>query len=114
MVMTVIIKADKEDLKDVSLDLIKSSNTIDNEISVWEDSVNRLKSIWMGKDADIFYSRIESYIIKLKMLTATSNSIGSFINKVNNSYIEKDQEFADDLKKENDKYEPDTEPDSYN
>ena len=100
-----IIKVDKEKLNDVSNDLMKSSNSISDEIKLWEDNISNLKNIWQGKDADIFYSRIENYLIKLKMLSETTGSIGKFINSANSKYIAKDEEFAEELKKENSQYE---------
>lgn len=106
MVINMIIKADKEELKTVSNNLIKSSSDVYKEIDTWKSSIAKLKSIWQGKDADIFYSRIDRYLAKLKMLAETSNSIGEFINKANNKYIERDREFAETLKKENDKNDP--------
>ena len=84
-----IIKVDKEKLNDISNDLMKSSNSISDEIKLWEDNISNLKNIWQGKDADIFYSRIENYLIKLKMLSETTGSIGKFINSANNKYIAK-------------------------
>lgn len=39
------------------------------------------------------------------MVTACSSSIGDFISKVNNGYKKKDEEFANELRKENDMYE---------
>jgi len=107
-----IIKANKEELKNISNDLIKSSSNIYKEIETWEKSVEKLKNIWQGKDADIFYTKINNYLIKLKMLSETSNTIGNFINKANNKYIEKDREFADLLKKENERNEQRPEQDS--
>ena len=113
------IVADKEDLKNVSDDLVKSSKSVNDEIDLWEKSILELKQIWQGKDADMFYNRIDEYLLKLRMLSAASNSIGGFINKVNNTYIKKDEEFANELKKENDLYEsnydrePVSEPEQY-
>lgn len=103
--MIMIVKADKEELKNVSSSLIKSSSQVNYEIEVWEKSISELKNIWQGTAADIFYPKIDNYLRKLKMLAETSNSIGQFIGKANKIYIEKDQEFADEIKKENDRYE---------
>lgn len=103
--MKMIIKVNKEELKNVSQDLTKSSDSFLNELKIWENSITKLKTIWEGVDADIFYSRINDYLLKLKMLYETTNSIGKIINLADNKYIEKDLEFASDLKKENDMYE---------
>ena len=46
------------------------------------------------------------------MLSETSSTIGNFINKANNKYIEKDKEFANSLKKENERNEPGNEQNS--
>jgi uncharacterized protein YukE len=100
-----IIKADKEELKVVSNDLIKSSKNIENEIEIWEKTIEQLKEIWQGKDANMFYSRISMYLTKVKMLGSSSEAIGRFINIANDKYIECDEEFANVLKRENDRYE---------
>ena len=98
-----IIRVDKDELKILSNDLINSSSNVSKEIETWEKSVEGLKKIWQGKDADVFYNRINIYLLKLRMLTESSNSIGTFIDKANNKYIEKDNDFADVLKRENDR-----------
>ena len=98
-----IIRVDKDELKILSNDLINSSSNVSKEIETWEKSVEDLKKIWQGKDADVFYNRINIYLLKLRMLTESSNSIGTFIDKANNKYIEKDNDFADVLKRENDR-----------
>ena len=100
-----VIRVNKDELKIVSNDLIKSSSNVSKEIETWEKSVDDLKKIWQGKDANVFYNRIGLYLLKLKMLSESSNSMGVFINKANNKYIEKDDEFADILKRDNDRNE---------
>ena len=114
MVMKMIIRVNKEELKNVSQDLTKSSDNFLHELEVWENSVSKLKTIWEGIDADIFYSRIDEYLLKLKMIRETSTSLGKIINLADNKYIEKDLEFARDLKKENDKYELENKENSNN
>ena len=102
MVMNMILKVDKEELQNVSDELIKSSSSFEEEIKLWEKEVSELKEIWDGYDAKLFYNRITSYLEKLKMVSACSNSLGTVISKTNSEYIKKDDEFANDLKKEND------------
>ena len=112
MVINMIIKANKEELKTISNDLLKSSSSVYKEIEIWEKSIEKLKSIWQGKDASIFYSKIDNYLIKLKMLSESSSAIGNFINNANNKYIEKDKEFTELLKRENENNESRNEQDS--
>ena len=100
-----VIKADKEKLANTSNNLVKSSNSIKEEIDLWKKTVDELKQVWKGKDADTFYNRMDAYLIKLDMLTESSNAIGTFIGTVNSKYIEKDEEFTENIRRENDKYE---------
>lgn len=106
-----IVKVDKTELKNVSNDLMKSSDDIKNEINLWKKKIEELKTIWKGKDADIFYSRIDAYLIKLDMLTESSSAISKFINAADEQYIAKDEEFATAIRRERERYEPITERD---
>lgn len=100
--MNMILKVDKEELQNVSDELFKSSSSFEEEIKLWEKEISELKEIWEGYDAEVFYNRISAYLEKLKMVSACSSSISSVISKTNDEYIKKDDEFANDLKKEND------------
>lgn len=97
-----ILKVDKEELQNVSEELLKSSSTFVEEIKLWEKEITELTEIWDGYDAQLFYDRITTYLEKLKMVSACSNSLSTIISKTNGEYIKKDEEFANDLKKEND------------
>ena len=100
-----ILKVDKEELNNVSDELIKSSTSFSDEIDVWEKAITELKEIWDGDAAQKFYSKIDPYLEKLRMVSTCSNSLGTIIEKTNKEYIQKDEAYADELKKENDELE---------
>mgnify|MGYP003306005791 CR=1 FL=1 len=48
--MNMILKVDKEELQNVSDELIKSSSSFEEEIKLWEKEVSELKEIWDTQD----------------------------------------------------------------
>ena len=98
------IHVNKKELKSVSEDLQKSSMSVNDEIELWVKEHDKLKAIWSGHDADVYFSKIDQYLLKLKMISETSSELGKFIEKAHNKYTEEDSEFAQELRKENDQY----------
>lgn len=44
-----------------------TKDIVDKEIDVWRNEISHLKDIWTGKDANIYYNKIDNYLNKLDL-----------------------------------------------
>ncbi len=98
------IEVDTNELKIIELDINKSANSFVEEIDLWKEQIERLKNIWQGEEANIFYSKIEEYILKLNMVSETEKIIGKAVRNSYEMYEEKDEYFKNALKNNNMQY----------
>ena len=97
-------EVDTDQLKLAENRLYKESDAFHTELNVWVDQIERLKDIWTGEDADIFYRKIEEYITKLRMVSETEKNLGKLLRTSYSSYEDQDSEFMLELKKDNEQY----------
>ena len=97
------IEVDTDQLLIMEKDIKKSANSFVEEIDLWKKQIEELKKIWQG-EADIFYSKIDEYLIKLNMISETEKIIGNVIKDSYNMYEEKDNLFTQQLKRDNSQY----------
>lgn len=98
------IEVDTDELRNCEMIFSKNSISLEEEIKYWEAQIERLKNVWSGTEADIFYRRITSYLLKLKMIYETTNIFSKTIQKSYTMYEEKDKEFSSELRSENEQY----------
>ena len=84
--------------------LHKDADRFNEELNLWNEEIDKLKTVWSGEDADIFYTRIGEYLLKLKMVSETENVFGNLLNKSYTTYEEQDSSFSSELKKDNAQY----------
>jgi uncharacterized protein YukE len=101
------IEVNTDELKNCEMIFSKNSISLEEEIKYWEAQIEKLKNVWSGTEADIFYGRITSYLLKLKMIYETTNIFSKTIRNSYTMYEEKDKEFSSELRKENDQYDDD-------
>lgn len=101
-----IIKSNSDELKDISKKLGNNTNSFYDEIKIWQEEIENLKTNWSGIDAEIFYKKIDLYLEQLLVLYGVKKELGDFIGLANEKYNEKDDEFYQEMKRENDIYEP--------
>ena len=95
-----IIKAKHDELKNYVNHTKKNSALLENEIENVIMNVERLGTIWQGEDYNKFADNILEYFTRMKIIPKTLTTVSSFIEEVDNSYIESDESFARDLRKE--------------
>lgn len=100
-----ILKVKHEELQKVKHTMIKDGNALNDEIKIMQDEMEKLKTIWQGQDASTFYDNVYGYLDKMKKIPASLIEMGNFINNMDRSYTERDQEFSKELQKEEDNYE---------
>ena len=99
------LKVDKKEIKNVEKELLTKSEQLALEFETWTKNIEDLKTIWQGPETEPFYRSIDDYLARIKLIPETSKAIGNFMVKSTNAYEEKEEEFRDQLKKENDLYE---------
>ena len=99
------IQINKDEVNNMKDDIMTTKDVIDREIDVWRAEISNLKQIWTGKDANVYYAKIDNYLKKLDLFVETSNTIGEFLEKANSMYQEKERNFTSELKKDNAEYE---------
>lgn len=87
------------EITQVQNDFLNNYNELNTEIDKWLSEIARLREIWKGTDSDIFCKGVEAYFAKVKTVSILYYNFGKFLNKANNSYKERDEAFANDLKK---------------
>jgi len=97
-------EVDTDILRVTENQLYKNSNSFDQEIEEWKKQIERLKNVWSGEDADIFYTRIDEYLLKLKMVSETENIFGKALKQSYTTYEEQDEAFSTELKRDNEQY----------
>ena len=101
------LEVDTEELRYCEHRLVKSSDELKTEINYWESEIEKLKKVWSGTEANVFYTKMEAYLIKLKMLSETTSIFGNAIKECTNNYEKTDTEFASKVREENSKYDDD-------
>ena len=95
-----IIKANHDELNNYVNHTNKNSVLLQNEIDNVIMNVKKLGAIWQGDDYNKFSDNILTYFTRMKVIPNTLSTISTFIKKVDDSYIESDESFANDLRKE--------------
>ena len=94
------IKVDFEQLDNVNKIATNNKDALSIEINKLLDSLERLKTIWYGRDLERFYSNAHEYIRRMKVLCTFMESTTEFINTVSNNYKIQDEDFSKTLNKE--------------
>ena len=101
-----LIKVKHEELKQVKDVMKKDGDLLDDEINVLLEQMEKLKTIWQGQDADVFYNHVYDYINKMKNIPNAMRHISEYINKANNRFADSDDAFSKQLQTEVEEVEP--------
>ncbi len=93
-----ILKVRHEELKEYKNVMKKDSELLNTEIHRMLKTLDDLQLIWQGEDSDRFYKNAHDYIMRMKTLPNALNTMGDFINKVDDNYSESDEMFAKELR----------------
>ncbi len=91
------IRVNHNELNQVVNNTFGNHEKLRNEIDAMLADINSLKSVWMGEEADMFYSRIDNYLGNMKAIDETYNTLSNFMSKANKLYREADENFAKDI-----------------
>ncbi len=93
------IRVNHGELDDVKNKMIENSNELFNEIDGIIKDIEILKTMWSGNDANIFYTKIDNYLFRLKSVPETLNSFSKVINKGNIMYKNLDLDAKNEIEK---------------
>ena len=93
------IRVNHRELDDVKNKMIENSNELFNEIDGIIKDIEVLKTMWSGNDANIFYTKIDNYLFRLKSVPETLNSFSKVINKGNIMYKNLDLDAKNEIEK---------------
>ena len=99
-----IIKVKHKAIEDITKTINQDQEDFDKEIDNMLGQIERLKAIWQGTDANVFYEKVTEYIKNMKKITNTMKTISNFSNSANKGFIDVDQSFGKDLEEEANKY----------
>ena len=95
-----ILKANHEELEDVTKTMDTGVDTCKTELDVIEEAINELSEVWKGDAADIFYANSLSYMHRLKGIPESLDTMSKFVNKSNGIYKKTDEEYGKKLETE--------------
>jgi uncharacterized protein YukE len=99
-----LLKVKHEELENVTGVMVKDGDAYDIEIDKMLEQIEKLRTIWQGKDAEIFCDNVTNYITKMKNIPKCLRNMSKFVNNVNNGYTEQDESFSKELETEANNY----------
>lgn len=101
------VRVEYDELEYITKNTKEDKSELEIEINRLLENLERIKTMWQGTDADIFYDKAFEYIKRMKVLCSFMNATGELIQYGTNNYQKQDQSFARDLNKEVVNNEPD-------
>ena len=99
-----ILKVDHDGLYDVTKTLKNDRDDYRKEIDNMLKQIEKLKTIWKGKDAEIFCSKAHDYIQNMKKIPNTMQQLATVGDKANAGYADNDELFGRQLESEANNY----------
>lgn len=94
------LKVRHNELNNVKDTIKEDAIKIDEEINYWTNSIEKLKSIWQGEDADVFYTKANTYVQRMKVIPECFRTMSEFMSDANVLYEDVDNSLKDELEKE--------------
>lgn len=102
------IKANFSELTEVSNKMQTNADNLDDEIEKALESIESLKKIWQGEDAETFYDSATTYFTQMKVLPSTMKILGKFVDNSSSKYRDNDDGFRKEISKEKENLIPET------
>ena len=93
-----ILKVDPDELLNVSDIMKKDSDNYNEEIDKMFATLEKLKGIWQGADANAFIENLSNFLNRMKGIPTTLDALSQLCNKSNEGYTTRDEAFANELK----------------
>jgi len=101
------VRVEYDELEYVTRSTDNDKFELELEINKLLESLERIKDMWQGTDADIYYDKAFNYINRMKVLCGFMGSTSDLIKYGEGQYQKQDQSFSRDLNKEVVDNEPD-------
>ena len=92
-----ILKVKPEELYDVTKVIKEDKEKTDIEIEKMEKSLEKLQRVWQGQDSAAFCTNLSNFILKMKGIPATFDTISKICDETNEGYTSRDKAFAKEL-----------------
>lgn len=99
-----VIKVKHDELRNVQNVMKTDGELYDEEIKNMLEQVEKLRNIWQGDDAVQFCDHLNAYVTKMKNIPIALRNMSTFMEKTNNGFCDKDQEFSKELETEANNY----------
>lgn len=93
-----VLKVDPDELVNVSNVMKNDSDKYKTEIDTMEATLEKLKNVWKGGDADAFIENLTYFLTRMRGIPETLSTLSQLCNKSNEGYTSRDEEFAKELK----------------
>ena len=100
-----ILKVDHRELQNVCDVMNKDSDKMKAEINNMRKNLEKLRTIWLGQDSNIFCTNVENFLKAFESVPVTLDSLAKMSSESNNGYKSRDAEFAKALEAEAAQYE---------
>lgn len=94
------LKVKHDELSNVKDNMILDADRFDEERVIWTNSIEKLKNIWQGEDATIFYNKASAYVKRMEVISLCFRTMSEFMTDANTLYEDVDNSMKDDLEKE--------------
>ncbi len=93
------IIVDHNELNNVANVLNKNATNLDQELDKMVRSMETLGTIWQGKDAEIFRSKVNRYLTHMRSIPEAYRNFEAIIKQTDNNYKLFDRKYAESIKK---------------
>ena len=94
------VRVEYDELEYITKSTDNDKSELELEINKLLESLEKMKDMWQGEDADIYYDKAFNYIKRMKVLCGFMNSTSDLIKYGAGQYQKQDQSFSRDLNKE--------------
>ena len=101
------VRVEYDELEYVTKNTDEDKSELEIEIDKLLASLERIKDMWQGTDADIYYDKAFEYINRMKVLSGFMDTTSELMKFGMGQYQKQDQSFSRDLNKEVNDNEPD-------
>lgn len=95
-----IVKVKFEELNEVKNTMLKDKNSFEIEVNRLLGAMEKLKTIWTGDDADMFYKNAYPYIKRMRVISEAIETLGNFIDGSAKQYVESERQNSSIMKSE--------------
>jgi len=99
-----LIKSNSDELNKTGQNVLKINESLTTNLTKLEGIPARINECWIGTDSTLLQGKLTALSKNLRQLDKNAANLGNTLVKCSNNYIELDENFAQNLKKEESNY----------